>query len=712
MKLFPGFVSALAFLIAAPAYSQAPQAAAPAYPRPLVELNTSYFPFHDIGAITPETWAARKKDIRDRVLLASGLLPLPAKAPLKAVVHGRVERDDYTIDRVFFESFPGHYVTGNLYLPKNPPKDGRMPGILSAHGHWTNARFLDNGAGTTTTRQQLAIGAERWESGARTPLHARCVQLARMGCAVFFYDMEGYADSIQLPDHRNPPRASLSGKEPGTYGFGSAAAELRLQSNLGLQTWNTIRALDFLLTVAGVDTARIAITGESGGATQTLMLSAIDDRLAASFPCVMVSTAMQGGCTCENACYLRITQGNIDIAASFAPKPMGMTAANDWTKELEQKGWPDLKNVWAKLGAPKNVLATFNTHWLHNYNHVSRTTMYGFMNQHFKLGLAEPVLERDFVVSKPEELTVWTGAHAKPAGDRVGPAHETALLKQWADENARAIGGSNDVLARAWDIMVGRPRLTPDDVAIEQGSRDDRGAYSAYEGTVLVAKHGETVPYVFLRPNGDRWNGTIALWLAERGEGMGTPGGQPGAAVQKLLEAGLAVACPKLYLSGAKEQPMNPPRSRDLERNPWQAAAAYTYGYNHSLVMHRVHDAMAAVAAIEKEARGRPTRVILAGVDGGGVVAAAVAATLKEKLAGAVIDTEGFRFASLNDIKHPLFVPGAVKYGDVPALLKLSGSLQPVVLGEKGAKGGADAVAVAVVKLATGNARAPTRSGE
>ncbi|HUR60146.1 MAG TPA: hypothetical protein VM029_20650 [Opitutaceae bacterium] len=701
MKLLPGFVSALACLTAAPAYSQAPQPATPVYPRPLVELNTSYFPFHDIGAITPDTWAARKKDIRDRVLLAAGLYPLPAKSPLKPVVHGRVERDDYTIDRVFFESFPGHYVTGSLYLPKQAPKDGKMPGILSAHGHWTNARFLDNGAGTPATKQQLAIGAERWESGSRTPLHARCVQLARMGCAVFFYDMEGYADAIQLPDHRSPPRASLSGKDPGTFGLGSAAAELRLQSNFGLQTWNTIRALDFLLTVAGVDPSRIAITGESGGATQTMMLATIDDRVAAAFPCVMVSTAMQGGCTCENACYLRINQGNIDIGAAFAPKPMGLTAANDWTKELEQKGWPDLKNVWAKLGAPKNLMATFNTHWQHNYNHVSRTTMYGFMNQHFKLGLVEPVLEREFVVSKPEELTVWTGAHPKPAGERVGASHETALLKQWADENERAIGSSNDVLARAWDIMIGRPRLAPDDVQLEQGNREDRGDYSAYQGTVLVTKHGETVPYVFFRPNGDKWKGTIVLWLAERGEGMSAEG-KPGAAVQKLLDAGLAVACPRLYFSGAKEQPMNPPRSRDLERNPWQSAAAYTYGYNHSLVMHRVHDTMAAVAGIEREAKDRPLRVILAGTDGGGVVAAAAAVALKGKFAGAVIDTEGFRFASLSDIKQPLFVPGAVKYGDVPALLRLGGSVQPVILGENGAKGGADAVAAAVLRLAAG----------
>ena len=97
--------------------------------------------------------------------------------------------------------------------------------------------------------------------------------------------MVGYADSTAIA-HR--------------AGFTDAEAELRLQSFMGLQTWNSIRALDFLLSLPDVDPERIGITGASGGGTQTFMLAAIDDRLAAAFPAVMVRTAMQGGCICEN----------------------------------------------------------------------------------------------------------------------------------------------------------------------------------------------------------------------------------------------------------------------------------------------------------------------------------------------------------------------------------------------------------------------------
>lgn len=713
MKLFSVLVPFVFVLMTAnaPGQSVAP-IPAPAYPRPLVELYTSYFPFHDIGPITAESWNARRQEIRDRVLLASGLYPLPTKTPLNAVVHGRVERDDYTIDRVFFESFPGHFVTGNLYLPKALPKDGKMPGILSAHGHWPKGRFMDIGENPTRMKEQLAIGAERFESGARSPLHARCVQLARMGCAVFFYDMLGYADSLQIAEHRSGRRPELNGTEPGTFGLYSPMADLRLQSNFGLQTWNSIRALDFLLTVAGVDPARLAITGESGGGTQTLMLAAVDDRLAAAFPCVMTSTAMQGGCTCENACYLRINQGNIDIAAAFAPKPMGMTAANDWTKELETKGFPDLKNVWSKLGKPDNVMATFNVHWAHNYNHVSRTTMYGFMNKHFKLGFSEPVLEREFVVPTTDEVTVWTGDHPKPSGDRTGAAHEKTLLKHWSEDSDRLVAGDKDVIGSAWKIMVGRPMPVKNDVQVAIAGRDDREGYTLLRGTVRDLKHREDVPYVRIQPKRPAGDGTVALWLTQRGADAPFAGGDRlNPAAQKLIDAGVTIVFPTLYLPDAREQPMNPVKSNDTSRNDWRWSASYTYGYNPSLVIRRVHDAMNTLASLQHDA-AKPARIILAGSNGAGVVAAIAAGMMKDAAPAPVIDTEGFRFASVRDQWHPMFVPGAVKYGDVPALLTLSAAHKPVVLGENGTKGGFDAVAAAILEIAKQPARATRSSGE
>lgn len=687
---------ALTFAIASTLVAQ--EAAQPELPRPLRELNTSYFPFNRQAAAN---WKQRKEEIRTRILLAAGLYPMPTKTPLNAVVHGRIERDDYTIDRVFFESFPGHFVTGNLYLPKTKPKDGKMPGILCPHGHWPNGRFMDNGADTPVTNQELAIGAERWENGARSPLQARLVQLARMGCAVFFYDMLGYADSIQIAEHRSGKREDLDGQEPGTYGLYSAAADLRLQSNFGLQTWNSVRALDFLLSVKGVDPARMSCTGASGGGTQTMVLGAIDDRLTTAFPCVMVSTAMQGGCTCENACFLRIGQGNIDIAAAFAPKPMGMTSADDWTIDLERKGFPDLQAVWKQLGKPDNVEAHFNTHFKHNYNHVSRTQMYGFMNKHFKLGFKEPVLERDFVFSTPEDLTVWTAEHPKPEGDQVGGAHEKALLKHWSEANDKVIGKNKKVLATAWQLMIGRGLPTGAEVNFDLQDKQDRGSYVVLKGIVRNLKEKEETPVIFLGPQADDWKGSVVVWLTARGvESFGGEAGPLSPEAQKLIEAGTAIAVPQLYLADAKENPHNPVKSKDTTRREWQWSACYTYGYNPTLLACRVHDVLNLVAMMKNHPETQPKRIYLAGSEGMAPVAAAAGAMLKGAFAGAVLDTEGFRFAQLKDQFHPNFIPGAVKYGDLPALIDLCAPAKVTQLGEGKESGGAEAVVQAILKFA------------
>src|SRR5262249_37329260 len=154
-------------------------------------------------------------------------------------------------------------------------------------------------------------------------------------------------------------------------GFLDAEAELRLQSFMGLQTWNSIRALDFLLSLPEVDPQRVGVTGASGGGTQTFMLYAVDDRPAVAFPAVIVSTAMQGGCIWENCSYLRQGIGNIELAGLFAPKPLAMSGADDWTIDIETRGLPQLKELYRLYGAEDKVLAKCYPQFQHNYNQVS-----------------------------------------------------------------------------------------------------------------------------------------------------------------------------------------------------------------------------------------------------------------------------------------------------------------------------------------------------
>ncbi len=105
-----------------------------------------YFPFTQVSS-TAE-WAHRQEQIKRRIKVSAGLWPMPEKTPLNAVVHGKKEMGDYSVEKVYFESLPGHFVTGNLYRPsgdslKNGVKNGKRPGALCPHGHWENARFYD-----------------------------------------------------------------------------------------------------------------------------------------------------------------------------------------------------------------------------------------------------------------------------------------------------------------------------------------------------------------------------------------------------------------------------------------------------------------------------------------------------------------------------------------------------------------------------------------
>lgn len=650
--------------------------------QPLKDLD-GYFPF--TPPASADAWAKRAERVRRQILVSQGLWPMPARTPLNPVVHGKIERDDYTVEKVYFESLPGFYVTGNLYRPKG--KGGKLPGVLCPHGHWSEGRFTD--AGEQGVRQEIVQGAERFEEGGRSPLQARCVQLARMGCVVFHYDMIGYADSVQIPQslahgfaRQRPEMNRLE-----NWGLFSPQAEAHCQSVMGLQTWNSIRALDFLLGLPEVDPERIGCTGASGGGTQTFILGAIDPRVKAAFPAVMVSTAMQGGCTCENACGLRIGTGNVEFAALFAPKPLGLTSADDWTREMATKGFPELKQLYTLLGAPDNVLLKRGEHFGHNYNYVSRAAMYAWFNRHLKLGLAEPIIEPDYTRLTREEMSVWNARHPRPAG---GDDFERKLLRGLHEDAQRQLAGLatapeefRRVFGGALEVVLGRTLAEVGRVEWDLKTQADRGGYLEMAGLLRNTTHGEEVPAVFLHPK--RWKGQTVVWLDAQGktalfEAGGNGGWKPIPEVQKLLDAGASVAGVDLLFQGewlADGQPVTKTRR---VKNP-REAAAYTFGYNHTLFAQRAHDVLTVVKYF-KDRGPKTERLDLVGLGGAGPWAAAALAVAPGAVQRAVLDTGGFRFGQVLDIHDPDFLPGGAKYGDLPGMIALGAPTQLWLAGE------------------------------
>jgi hypothetical protein len=652
----------------------------------LGELRGEQGDFNLVPAESPEQWRVRSEQVRRTMLVALGLWPMPSRTPPNAVVHGRIDGGDYTVEKVYLESLPGFFVTGNLYRPKQ--REGKLPGVLCPHGHFPGGRFQD--VGEEGVRREIANGAERFEDGGRSWMQSRCVQLARMGCVVFHYDKIGYGDCLQLSEelvHRFS-RSRIKYPQPPEQGFYSAAAESRLQNVMGLHTYNSIRALDFLIGLPEVDASRIAVTGASGGGTQTFMLCAADSRPLVSVPVVIVSADRQGGCTCENICGLRIGTHNLDFTALHAPKPLLLISADDATRTMPQRGFPELRRHYRALGAEENVQHAALLQFPHNYNYVSRAAMYSFVNRHLKIGLGEPIRERPFRRLTREDLTVWDDRHPQPAG---GPDLEERLLRWLSEDSDRqlaelmptdeaSLARYREIVGTAWDILL---RRLPDDAraSFQAKSSSTNGDYRQALGLVnykTIEDHLAQLPCIRLEPA--KASRRTVIWVDPRGKAsLYQSDGSITAPVRALLDGGMSVVGVDLLDQGEfLRDGQTSARQRWLEGE--SGFCGWTYCYNLPLAARRVHDILAVVEA-ERKYPARSIDLIAFGP--AAAWAAGAVAQSQGAISLAALDTQGFRFAPIRDVYDANFLPGAVKYGDLPGLLAL-GAPTPLWLAGEG----------------------------
>ena len=362
--------------------------------------------YHDAAS-----WEKRKADLKTCLLSSLRLNNLPAPFASKPILSSVRTFDGYSVQNIAIETLPGLFACGSLYRPLK--LKGKIPVVLNPDGHFAKGRY-------------------------REDCQYRCAALAQMGAMAFSYDLFGWDGESLLQVESKDHRRSF------------------VQS---IQAFNTMRFLDYLLTLKDADTNRIAITGASGGGSQTMLISAIDDRIDLSVPVAMLSSYHSGGCPCESGMGVHLCgegTNNVEIAAMIAPRPLLVVSdGKDWTQNVPQNEFPFLQTIYRFYNDEKDLANVHLALEGHDYGKSKRLAMYQFVAGHFGLNMTKAD-ETRVTIEKEEALKVFG-----EKGDRL-PANAVKgydnIVKLFSpstvDNNRQAIHQDRRYKVAVVDLMI------------------------------------------------------------------------------------------------------------------------------------------------------------------------------------------------------------------------------------------------------------------
>lgn len=589
---------------------------------------------------TPQEVAARRRLIRERLTAALG--GFPEKTPLRARTTGILDRPDYRVEKVIFESQPGFYVTANLYLPKSGTAP--FPAILFPLGHETP------GAKAYPVWQQFLIS------------------MVKRGYVCLAWDTLGQGERIQLYDEdfeRSKVIASTTehtmvGTQ--TLLIGDALARYTI--------WDGIRALDYLVSRKEVDANRIGLTGNSGGGTHTAYLGAMDDRFAAAAPSCYITSWSRllttiGPQDAEQCIPPSIADGldHGDFILPFAPKPYLMLSAirDFFSISGARETQAEARGIYRILDAESKV-GMVEADDGHGYSKPRRLAAYRFFGKWLKG--AEDEGEPDFEVNAEEDLWATpTGQVATSLGGETVFSLNRKRADQLADGRGKITAAEVGRII-GYEPASGQPHLRPFGRVVREGYVIEKGTYESEPGV--------EIPGLLYLPDKPNASGQAAIFIHGQGKSAAH------ADVESLVKTGI----PVLSIDARGFGETGPPgdRAADWARYFGNYGPAMT-----ALLSGRTLTAMRALDIIRGVdlLSGRATEVIAFAREGGGIPLLH-AAVLDPRIKSVAIEGSLVSYRSVIDrrVHRSVFehvVRGVLKHYDLPELAGLIAP-RPVML--------------------------------
>jgi dienelactone hydrolase len=400
--------------------------------------------------------------------------PWPERTPLRPRITGTVDRPDYRIENIIFESRPEFYVTANLYVPKNHAFP--RPGVVGSCGHSTNGK-----------------ASETYQAFAQN--------LARLGFVTLIFDPIGQGERLQYPTPRGGSQYGAGVREH----LQAGNQQFLVGEFLGTwRAWDGIRALDYLLTRDEVDPKHVGITGNSGGGTMTTWLCGVEPRWTMAAPSCFVTTFRRN---LENELpadteqcpprALALGLDHLDFIAAMAPKPVLLLAQERdyFDARGTEEAFTELRHLYRLLDAQDQV-GLFVGPRTHGFWQENREAMYGWFQRASGLEVApaEPAL----TVEPDEVLWCTKSGQVRELDSRPVDSFTRARSEQLRSEPVRQADSTVPLTERVRRVLrlaafpPFGPETGPPDYRILR-PRGSRGYPKPHAGSYAV----ETEPNLF-----------------------------------------------------------------------------------------------------------------------------------------------------------------------------------------------------------------------